>query len=211
MRTVVGVFPEKANAERVANDLNALGIPTDDITIVGPGAGDHEAEWTRRNLAAAAGCGWGWLIAALIPAVAEANRPAAIGFGALLGGGVVTALTTLAIRTATQVSTGEGIVISITALVAGAAAGGIAAGIYNAGVSREKIPLHEEAIRERGIVVAAHVDEPMENEAVRLFEEHGARNLRAEADAWLASGWKGAYDKAALYPSDSTIRTHGIG
>src|SRR6185437_6580517 len=87
MRTVVGVFPSREEAIHVANDLNTLGIPEDEINIAdSAGANGHEKEWSRRNIAACAGTAFGWFLAALVPAVAEQSRVAAVAFGASVGG-----------------------------------------------------------------------------------------------------------------------------
>jgi len=40
------------------------------------------------------------------------------------------------------------------------------------------------------------------------MDEHGARDLNAEADAWRAAGWTGPYSNPHPYPSDSSITSH---
>jgi hypothetical protein len=40
------------------------------------------------------------------------------------------------------------------------------------------------------------------------MEEHGARALRTDTDAWKASGWSGTVVPDEPYPSDSTVRKH---
>jgi hypothetical protein len=57
MRTVVAVFPSREEAEHVAQHLEALGIPIEEVSIPGADADRHdkkEGEWSRRNIAAAA-------------------------------------------------------------------------------------------------------------------------------------------------------------
>jgi uncharacterized membrane protein len=90
----------------------------------------------------------------------------------------------------------------------GAIFGALTAGMYNMGVTHEEIPLRAEAEREHGVVVAAHVDVATAPAAYKVMEEHGARALRADLDAWKASGWTGTAVPDEPYPSDSTIRRH---
>jgi hypothetical protein len=78
------------------------------------------------------------------------------------------------------------------------------------GVSHEKLALAVEAKKEHGVVVAAHVIELREPEAVKVMNEHGAKSLRADADAWMASGWAGAHPAEEPYPSDSEYRSHPV-
>lgn len=203
MRTVVGVFPSRTEAEQVSRDLNAIGISVDEVTVAdSTSAEDHE--WSRRNLAAVGGSSFGWFIAGLIPMVAKRGRAAATGLGAAFGAGagLVAGAIAMAIRG------GDPAIIVGSTVVVGAFAGGMIARVYNMGVSHEGIPLTDEANREHGVVVAAHVDESHGPDAVRVMNDHGARNTRLEDDAWLASGWTGAHPVEKPYPSDSSVRSH---
>jgi hypothetical protein len=211
MRTMVGVFPSREEADRVAHDLNALGIPADDVSIA-DGTGGDRREWSHRNIAACTGASYGWFVAGLIPLVAERSRAAATGIGASVGGlaGVLAGLAALAIRGAPIVA-GSQVATVVAALAIGAGFGAAIAELYSMGVSHEDVPLDNEAVREHGVVVAAHVDLPRAPKALWVMNEHGARNLRADADAWSASGWTGAQWIEEPYPSDSSFRSHQPG
>jgi len=208
----VGVFPSKLEAEHVVRDLNLAGIPSDEVTVA-DGAGAEGHEWSQRNLAAVGGLSAGWFIAGLIPMVAKMNFSRAAAFGASIGGagGLIAGLSALAIRNGPPVVAGSAVLTVLTGVLIGVIFGSLIAGLYNMGVSHEEIPLFKEAVREHGVVVAAHVDVPRAPEAFRVMTEHGARNLRAEADAWIASGWTGKHIDDEPYPSDSTIRKHAPG
>src|SRR5579863_1657331 len=99
MRTVVGVFPSRLEADRVARDLTGLGIPADDVSIA-DGAGRDRREWSQRNIAACTGAAYGWFVAGLIPPIAESGRGAAARIGAAIGGsaGVIAGIIALAAR-----------------------------------------------------------------------------------------------------------------
>jgi hypothetical protein len=196
----------------VARDLNAAGIPSDDVRIA-DGAGAEGHEWSQRNIAAVGGLSFGWFIAGLIPLVAKRTFGAAAGIGASLGAlaGFIAGLCALAIRGGTPLIAGSGVLTVFATLCIGAAFGALIAGLYNMGVSHEEIPLRSEAVRENAVVVAAHVDSPRAPDALRVMTEHGASSLRADVDAWKASGWDGAHIKDEPYPSDSSVRKHEPG
>lgn len=212
MRTVVGVFPSREEADRVSHDLKAIGIPSDDVSIA-DGTGGDRREWSQRNIAACTGASYGWFVAGLIPLVAERSRLAATGIGAAVGGavGVAAGFIALAIRGGAPLVAGSQAATVFAALAIGAAFGAAIAELYSMGVSHEDIPLDNEAVREHGIVVAAHVDPPRAPEVLRVMNEHDARKLRDDADAWSASGWKGEHITEEPYPSDSTFRSHQPG
>lgn len=212
MQTVVGVFPSRAEAERVAHDLNFAGIPSDEVSIA-DSAGTEGHEWSQRNIAAVGGLSFGWFMAGLIPLVANRTFRGATEIGASIGAlaGLVSGLAALAIRGGVPIIAGSAVATVFAALALGAAFGALIAGMYNMGVSHEDIPLRDEAAREQGVVVAAHVDVPRVQHALRVMTEHGARNLRADTDAWKASGWAGASLDTEPYPSDSSIRRHEPG
>lgn len=209
MRTVVGVFPSRADADHVVHHLHEAGVPSDEITVADANNADHR-EWSDRNLAAIGGLSAGWFMAWLIPLVAKRNFPAATTFGAAIGGaaGLIAGLISFSVRPGNPILFHSAALTLIAAAAIGIAFGALIAGMYNMGVSHEEIPLQQEAEREHGVVVAAHVDALREPEAVKLMTEHGARGLRDETDAWKASGFTGTYIPDEPYPSDSTVRKH---
>jgi hypothetical protein len=204
MRTVVGVFSNEDEAKHVVGHLIEAGVPSDDIAVADAlHAEGHE--YSERNLAACGGMAPGWFMAWLVPLIAKRTFPAAVAFGATVGGvaGFVAGL--VALRAGSPAS----LPVTLLAGVAvGAIFGAVIAGIYNMGVTHEEIALKDEAVREHGVVVAAHVDEVTADAACQLMEEHGARALRTEADVWKATGWTGTVVPDEPYPSDSTIRKH---
>ena len=208
MRTVVGVFPSREEAESVVRDLNKAGVPLDEVVIADSVTADGH-EWSQRNLAACAGSSYGWLISWLIPMVAKRGFAAAAWFGAALGAGAGSLLGIVALRVGGGPIVGGSVAATISAAAGiGLAFGAIIAGMYNMGVSHEEVALQQEARREHGVVVAAHVDVPRAAGAFSIMTEHGARCLRADIDAWKASGWSGTYVPDEPYPSDSTLRKH---
>jgi uncharacterized membrane protein len=188
MKTVVGAFPSMGEAERVARDLEEMGIDKDEISVIaGNEAGAHD-EYLKK------------------PTSTGAAAASAASFGG--GVGIVAGLIALAIPGVGPIIAGGALATVLTGLGVGAAAGGLVGAFTNMGVSHEEAPLYQEAVRRGGVVVAVHVNDPMEQDAMRVMDEHGARDLNAEADAWRASGWTGPYSNPHPYPSDSGTVTH---
>jgi hypothetical protein len=210
MRTVVGVFPSREAAESVARELNTVGIPFDEVAIADSTSKDHEKEWSRRNLAAAAGSGFGWFLAGLIPQVAERSRAGAEIFGFSVGGGagLVAGLGFAALQSSTTGLPPHTLAGAVIGLLIGGAAGGSAATLYNMGVSHERLALAREAEMDHGVVVSAHVSHTREEETIGIMKSHGAIKTDADADAWAATHWVGPHHKEEPYPSDSTFRSH---
>ncbi len=204
MRTVVGVFSNEEEAKHVIDHLIEAGVPSDDVAVADAVKAEGH-EYSERNLAACGGMAPGWFMAWLVPLVAKRTFPAAVAFGAAVGGATGFLAGLVALRAGSPAS-------ALVTLLAGAAVGAIfgavIAGTYNMGVTHEEIALKDEAAREQGVVVAAHVDKVTADTAYRVMDEHGARALRVEADVWKATGWSGTVVPDEPYPSDSTIRKH---
>jgi hypothetical protein len=197
MRTVAAVFPSIQEASIVVRDLERLGIGDDDVIVATETKRPASA---GRSIMAAAASGFGWFFAAYIPVIESKSTPlAAAGIGALMGGAgfYVLGLILLSIPGIEPFVAGSAALTLLTMLAFGAAAAGLAAAVFAMGVSHENDAFTAEAVREHGVVVAAHVSDPVEPQAVRVMNEHGARSLREYDDP--------------LYASDSSGRSHADG
>ena len=206
MRTVVGVFSDRAEADHVVRHLTAVGVPSDDVTVADTLKADGH-EWSGAQPG-----GLRWPLCRLVHGVDdssahETNLPGSDrmpGPGSAVSTGFVAGLIALWIG-----SPAGATVTMLAGLAIGVTFGGLIAGMYRLQeLTHEEIPLQAEAARVHGVVVAAHVDKPTAEETYRLMEEHGARALRTDVDAWKASGWAGTLVPDEPYPSDSTIRRH---
>jgi len=204
MRTVVGVFSDRAEADHVVRHLIEVGVPSDDVTVADAVRADGH-EWSDRNLAACGGLSMGWFMAWMIPLLTKRNFRGATAFGAGIGGVIGFIASLIALWIGSPVSA---TVTMLAGVATGVVFGGLIAGMYSLGVTHEEIPLQAEAIREHGVVVAAHVAKVTAKVTYRVMEEHGARALRTDTDAWRASGWGGTVVPDVPYPSDSTVRKH---
>jgi hypothetical protein len=170
-------------AENVVRDLKNLGIPSQGINLVAGNDDSHRGEYvrkahaeeTRTGLAAAAGASIGASVgffAGLVMLVIP-------GVGPIIAGGVIA-----------TVLAGIGI---------GAAGGGLIGAFANMGISHDEAHLYEEAVRRGKVFVAAQVSEELEPDVIRVMDEHGARDVKDEAEIWRATGW------THPYPNDSSI------
>jgi hypothetical protein len=188
MRTVAGVLPNVAEAWYVAHKIEALGIARNEINVV-PVAMDkresRKVERSKRSDATAAregalrGAGVGLLLGAVVLAL-PGVRPFVFG----------SAMLTLC-ATALLGS------ILISAMVR----------ISNMGQSHEEAALHDEAVREGGVVVAAHVSEETEPEVVTTLWNNGARHVQAVPDV-SGFGLASEYRYEHPYPCDSAVKAH---
>lgn len=207
MRTVVGVFPSRVEAEHAAQDLEVLGIPNDDVKIA-TAVDTEKGERSERNYAAAGTSGFGWIAAPLIHKASKRTRAQAVVMAALFGGalGLAAGLIALTLHSGAPLVIGDEAGTVITCIGIGAIGAAALAWFYRSGVSHEALPLAEEAAREHGIVLSAHVNDLATEEALRVLRENGASKLRAGADAWAASGSKEDHTGEAPYPSESDLR-----
>jgi hypothetical protein len=63
-------------------------------------------------------------------------------------------------------------------------------------------------VRRGAVMLAVHVNDPAEIDALAIMDRHGARNLRDEFDTWKASGWHGPAADPHPYVFESTIKSH---
>jgi len=192
MRTIVGVFGSLAQAERTGRDLESLGIPNVDVSIVAGNDANRHKEYLEKAKLASTGAG------------------AAAASGASFGGGVglVASLVALTIPGVGPVIAGGAMTVLLAGLGIGAAGGGLIAALGNMGISHEEAPVYEEAVRRGAVMLAVHVDDSAESDALAIMDRHGARNLRDEFDTWKTSGWHGPAADPHPYVFDGTIKSH---
>jgi len=181
MKTVAAVFPSFSEAEHVAQHLTNLGVDHDDINIIaGNDASQHDSVLKRSEKE-------------------HESTAAAAASSASFGGGVgiVATLIALAIPGVGPIIAGGAMATILTGMGVGAAAGGLIGAFSSMGISHDDAKLYEDAIREGGVFVSVHVNDPLEPEVMRVMKEHGARNVHEEASA-----------SKHPYPSDSEVRSY---
>jgi hypothetical protein len=159
MKTVVGLFPNRAEAENAVRTLEMNGFARGEISIItsnerqeGGGAGGTATEDVGKRVATGAAVGGG---VGLIAGLAALAIP---GVGPVLAAGpLVTALT------------GAGV---------GAAVGGLAGALIEAGVPEDEAGMYAEGVRRGGTLVTVRVDDRRESDAAQTLRQQGAQNVR---------------------------------
>src|SRR4029077_4287576 len=140
MQTVAGTFATRADAERAAAQLEALGVPRDRITLLSPGSDPHrvptdegERPGTGAAIGAVVGAGTGAAVGFPLGAAVSMMVP---GIGPIIASGIIGALLF-----------GAG----------GAAVGATLEESLVAGMPRDDLFLYEDALRRGCSVVVALV------------------------------------------------------
>ena len=169
MQIVAGTFATRADAERAAAQLEALGVPRDRTTLLSPGTDPHRAapvdDGERPGIGRAIG------------AVVGVGTGAAVGFP--LGAAV------------TMMIPGIGPIIAsgiIGALLFGAGGAAIGATLEEsmvAGVPHDDLFLYEDALRRgRAVVIALVEDDRQADRARGSLEAAGAEAIDAAREQW---------------------------
>jgi hypothetical protein len=186
MKTVTGLFDSYGDAEAAVSNLQAAGIPSNDISIVSNN-GDGRYKTDESNAAEGAGTGAG------------------IGAGIGGAGGLLAGLGLLAIPGVGPVVAAGWLAATAAGAAAGAVVGGATGGIIGAltesGVPERDAHFYAEGVRRGGTLVTARVDETRQSEAEailkgsnwvdpsirrRTYEEGGWRNFDPALDPYTA-------------------------
>ena len=189
--TITRTFDNYSDATNAVRDLEALGIPHDDISIVSnkkddPHTGgvddhDHDGDVGRGATTGAAIGGVGGLLAGL-------GIVAIPGLGPIVAAGWL--ISTLA---------GAGI-----GAAGGAATGGIVGALRSAGHSDEDANVYAESVRRGGTLISARVAEDRVSEAEATLNRHNATDASSRGQEYRQSGWTGFDENAAPYAHGET-------
>ncbi|HTA40876.1 MAG TPA: hypothetical protein VK789_00435 [Bryobacteraceae bacterium] len=191
MRTVIGVLPSVSEAQHVAHEFEVMGIARNEINVVPAAADSRELRKVDRSKRSNA-------------AAAQAGALRGVALGLVLGGlmlslpGVRPFLAGSAIATLAAECC---IVASLMSLMAA---------VSNMGQLHEEAALFEEAVHERGVVVAAHVTENRESVALKVLGENHARDVLTAAEVSRLSRWTAMFENPNPYPCDSQVVAHSI-
>ncbi|MEP9360015.1 general stress protein [Sphingomonas sp. KR3-1] len=196
-RTITRLFDDYSDAQTAVTELERIGVPHDDLSIVANNAhGTHGADRadndginddgdvTRGASAGAAIGGVGGLLAGL-------------GLLAIPGLGPIVAAGWLA-------STAVGAAIGG---VGGAATGGIVGALKNAGHSDEEAGVYAEGVRRGGTLVSARVEDALVGETEAVLDGNRGVSADTRGSDYKQSGWTGFDPDAAPY-SAGEIDSH---
>lgn len=173
MKTVLGIFSERDDAEKAIDHLEKNGYSAKDISVI---VKDDETvrtinEGRSENVAAGAvsGATTGGVIGGLAGLLIGIGAITIPGIGAFLIGGPLVAALGL---TGAAAST-------VTGAATGALAGGLVGALTGLGVPEETAKIYESRIREGAILLAVPVTGRMEDMQVRdMFEKCNATQVQ---------------------------------
>lgn len=196
-RTITRLFDNYSAASRAVQDLEAIGIPHADLSIVASNAdkqhGDHDNGVNddgdvTRGVSAGAVLGGG------------AGLLAGLGLLAIPGLGPIVAAGWLA---ATAAGAGIG-------AVGGAATGGIVGALKNAGHSEEDAHVYSEGVRRGGTLVSAKVADNRAEEAEAVLQRYGSVDAQTRGQAYRQSGWSRFDENAPAYSPEEIERERSL-
>jgi hypothetical protein len=185
MRTVTGLFDDYTDASSAVSELEAVGVPSSDISIV-----SNNADKRHGDSNAAEGAGTGAGIGAVVGGAG--GLLTGLGLMAIPGVGPVVAAGWLA-ATAAGAAAGA---------VAGGAAGGIIGGLTNSGVPERDAHFYAEGVRRGGTLVTAKVDEALAPQAEAILKRSNWVDPTERRTAYEKQGWTRFDDTLAPYNAE---------
>ncbi|MBE3583719.1 MAG: hypothetical protein IMX01_06365 [Limnochordaceae bacterium] len=159
MASVVGLFTSREQAEKAVTAMRQKGFKDDEISIVAKQdvvkgkKGDQEAGDLGTNQDLSQGVSWGGAAGGLAGLLASAGALAIPGVGPLVAAG------------------------PIAATLGGAAAGGVAGGLMDWGITGDAGKKYEEGVKRGEILAAVKADKSKVDEAARIFRQYGAKDV----------------------------------
>lgn len=197
--TVVRFFDRARDALLVAKDLEAAGVPHDDVSVMAnnsedwyrDGEIDEERLETHRHVETKR---------------VHDDRGSAAGTGATLGGllgggaGVMAGLGMLAIPGIGPLVAVGWLATGAAGLAAGAVAGGVLGGMVDLltghGVSKEDATVYVEGVRRGGALVMARIPTGMAPQVEAIMERRNAVEASTLRDYYARNNWEGIRDEA---------------
>ncbi len=212
-KTLTRLFDHYSDAENAVRDLEAMGVPHSDISIVANGsAGTHSAALTGHNDVGTRAAVAGHETA---DAVGHADDRGDVSRGATTGalvggaGGLLAGLGLLAIPGLGPVVAAGWLLATATGAgigaAGGAATGSIVGALKNSGHTDEEAHVYSEGVRRGSTLVSAKVPDTMATSAVDMFSRYNAVDAATRGPAYRAGGWSGFDDRAPAYSADETI------
>lgn len=153
-RTIAHVYDRYEDAEMVVGELEAAGIPHDDISLVA-----HSGEQVEPHTGTTAAT----TEEIATPTAPEAGMGAIAGatLGTALGGGLglLAGIGSIAIPGVGPVVAAGWLVATLTGAGIGAASGGLVGSLTGAGISRDEADVYAESVRRGGALITARIEE----------------------------------------------------
>ncbi len=182
MATLIGMFDHFVNAQQVVNELFKRGFRQDEISLIANASSNEYASFFHSGTASTAPLAQekplttcqgvvvgatGGAISGIVAALAPFVIP---GIGPIIGAGPLIA----------------GLTGGALGVLAGAATGGIAAGLLKAGVPQEEAHLFEESIKRGGTIIVVQSPETAVATVQKLMDDHCAVDVVRRQTEWRA-------------------------
>jgi len=193
-RTLTGLYDSYEDAQSTLRDLEALGIASDDISLLANKSGLLQRTDVKEGNEAATGL--------------EAGAT----FGAIVGGatGLLAGLGVLAIPGIGPVVAAGWLVAAAAGAAGGAIAGGAGGGLIGAmvsnGVTEEDAHIYAEAVRRGGCVVTARVSDRDVPAAEAILLKYRNVDARLRGQAYRDAGWTSFDVNAPAYTEAEVVR-----
>ncbi len=185
-RTIARLFDRYEDAAHAVRDLEAAGIPPDDISLMANNAGNRILAESQGN-----------------EAVPGAEIGAGVGAVAGGGVGVLTGLGLLAIPGVGPVVAAGWLIALAVGAAGGAAAGGLLGGLIGAGISDDHAELFVEGVRRGGSLVTVRVADENIAAIDAILDRNAVDPVSRHAE-YAASGWS-AFDPGEVISTEADI------
>ncbi|MHB1296073.1 MAG: hypothetical protein ACYC4R_13875 [Anaerolineae bacterium] len=173
-KTVIGVYDDRSEAERVVQTLVDEGFSRNDVSLMVRQAGAEADDGQRgRGNKAGEGAGIG------------------AGIGAVLGGagGLLVGLGLLAIPGIGPVLAAGPLAAALAGAGIGAGAGALVGALVGLGIPEQEAEFYAEAVRRGSTLVAVHAQDEMARHASQIMGRFNAVDIEDRAASWKAEGW----------------------
>jgi hypothetical protein len=197
-RIITKLYDSYDDAADTVQDLEAAGIPHDDISLIANNADNRYVTADTTAGKVGAGAGTGASIGTVIGG--GAGLLAGLGMLAIPGVGPVVAAGWL-VSTLVGAAAGAGV---------GAASGGVIGAMTEAGVSSDHAQVYAEGVRRGGTLVTARVDESQAAIADGIMRKNFPVDPDQRGAAYRKAGWTTFDEKAAAYTAAELERERAI-
>jgi len=186
-QTVTRLFDHYSDAASAVSDLESLGIPHDDLSIVANNADQtHGEHGVNEDGDVSRGATTGAVLGGGAGLLAGLGLLAVPGLGPLVAAGWL-------------VATAAGIGIGAAG---GAATGTIVGALKNAGHSDEEAHVYSEGVRRGGTLISAKVSDALADRAQAVLERHNSVDAEKRGRAYRETGWSTFDEAAPAYTPD---------
>jgi len=196
-RTITRLYDNRNDALEAAHEIERMGIPTQDISIVASNKDSwYDKDKYRTDLKhdghdKAHDTGGGIAKGAATGGVLGAGAGLLTGLGliAIPGIGPVVAAGWL----------GATVIGAVTGAAAGGAVGGLVGALTEAGVPEEEAHIYSEGVRRGGTLLSIRADDSRASEVEAALDRYRPTDIRARGQEYRSSGWT-RFDPSAPPP-----------